>query len=403
MLLKRYVLIRREGLYYLVVLAFILGGAMLREVNPLLMLGGMMVGALVVSWRWGASSLRRVTARHCLPQTLTAGTPVRIGLELTNHRRWFSTWGVWAVHKIERLTDGGSDPVHSAAASAFVARVAPQSKAEGVYRCLLTRRGRYRFGDVTLTTSFPLGFLRCYHRLQGASEAIVQPRLGELSKDWLEILESEGDSPIRNRQGRSGWNDGDFYAIRDWRSGDSQRWIHWRTTARVNHLAVRMFERQQSRDYVLLLDLYQPDNAAAADLLRVEQAVSFAATLSSELCRNSSGRLALVVAGKRTEAIHGSATPPLLRQFLEHLAVAEATPQVALAEAARMARAEAGSGAPVIVISTRPVHSLPTWIEDDPQQSGTEVTTPSMLSKVTGTCVVSVESELFRRCFQAPE
>jgi uncharacterized protein (DUF58 family) len=411
MQLNRYMLIRREGLYYLVVLAFILGGAMLREVNPLLMLGGMMVGALVLSWRWGASSLRKVTVEHHLPQHISAGSPIRVGIELSNRQRWFSSWAIWAEDRIERIrSDQSVDPLYSAKASTFVARVNAQSKAQGVYRCLLTRRGRYRFGPLMLTTSFPLGFLRCYQRSANSVQAIVQPQLGSLSKDWLSLLESEGDSREKNRQGRSGWNDGDFYAIRDWRSGDSQRWIHWRTTARLNHLVVRMFERQQSRDYVLLVDLHQPEEPSAVDLHRVEQAVSFAASLASELCRSSSGRLAVVVAGENNEAVHGAASAALLGHVLDQLAVAEATPQVELAEATRMARAEAGSGAPVIVISTRAEHSLPAWIEEEPEaepvgamSTENQGSAEPMLSKTIGTFVVTVGSELYDRCFQAPD
>lgn len=406
MLLKRYVLFRREGLYYLVVLAFILGGAMLREVNPLLMLGGMMVGALVLSWRWGAASLRRVSVRHRLPQQIVAGTPVRIGIALTNRRRWFSTWAVWARDHIERVQTGGkADPVHSASGSAFIARVGASATAEGVYRCLLSRRGRYRFGPVMLHTSFPLGFLRSYQHAADTVEAIVHPRQGQLSKDWLSLLQSEGESRMRIRQGRSGWNEGDFYAIRDWRSGDSQRWIHWRTTARLNHLAVRMFERQQSRDFVLLVDLYQPPNPTPGDLQRVERAVSFAATLASKLCRIAAGRLALVVAGERNEVAHGAATPTLLGRLLDHLAVAEATDQVELAEAARLARAEAGSGAPMIVISTRPEHTLPGWIEEQASDAPDGLATVSSpaISKTIGTFVITVGSELYENCFRAPD
>ena len=412
MILKRYVLIRREGLYYLVVLAFILGGAMLREVNPLLMLGGMMVGALVVSWRWGATSLRRVEVKHRLPQQPIAGVPLRMGLELSTNRRWFSSWAVWAEDRIERLqADGTPDPDHSAKASAFIARLGAHSTAEGVYRCLLTKRGRYRFGPVMLSTSFPMGFLRSYQFVNCITHAVVHPKLGQLHKDWLSMLESEGDSPIRSRAGRSGWNDGDFYAIRDWRSGDSQRWIHWRTTARLNHLAVRMFERQQSRDYVLLVDLHQPESASPAAQLRVEQAISFAATLASELCKASSGRLAMVVAGEANEVVHGAATPTLMRSMLDALALGQASSKVELAEAARMARAEAGSGAPIIVISTRPEHTLPAWIEEEEPQSapssedssGKTIAPAAAVSKTIGTLVISVDGDLYERCFQAPQ
>ncbi len=51
MIRKRKTTVCLETWYYLVVMGFILAGAMLREINLLIVLFGMMVGPLLYNWR----------------------------------------------------------------------------------------------------------------------------------------------------------------------------------------------------------------------------------------------------------------------------------------------------------------------------------------------------------------
>jgi len=118
---------------------------------------------------------------------------------------------------------------------------------------------------------------------------------------------------------------GDFFGVREWQSGDSVRWIHWRGTARHNQLMVRQFEKPRRRDVILLLDVWQPDTPDEEHLENVELAVSFAATVVEELCARSGGHVTLGVTGPTPVCLSGPVSAALRKDALEALALADAT------------------------------------------------------------------------------
>ena len=65
--LRRRAWLTREGWYYLAVLAFIIGGAVLRSVNLLVILAGMMIAPLLFNWRLVMASLMGLSIRRKLP------------------------------------------------------------------------------------------------------------------------------------------------------------------------------------------------------------------------------------------------------------------------------------------------------------------------------------------------
>lgn len=99
----------------------------------------------------------------------------------------------------------------------------------------------------------------------------------------------------------------DFYGLRDWRPGDSRRWIHWRTSARRGSLVVRQFEQRRSQDLALLVDLWQPTQPSEAELAHVETAVSFVATLLADACQQSGRQLMIQIAAAAPLAVSGVA------------------------------------------------------------------------------------------------
>ena len=67
MVVRRRAWLTREGWYYLAVLTFIIGGAVLRSVNLLVILAGAMIGPLLFNWRLVIASLTGLVVRRKLP------------------------------------------------------------------------------------------------------------------------------------------------------------------------------------------------------------------------------------------------------------------------------------------------------------------------------------------------
>jgi uncharacterized protein (DUF58 family) len=182
---------------------------------------------------------------------------------------------------------------------------------------------------------------------------VVFPQLGRLSPGWTRLLDPTrlGRYQTSHRQGPI---DGDYYGLREWRPGDSRRWIHWRTTAKLGKLAVRQFEQQQNRDLAVVLDLWRPEAATPEALGRLEVAVSLAATLVEELCRRGGSRLLLAVAAEGGGRWSATANPLFARQLLERLALVRGSTENGLADTLRGVVEQLQPSVQIVVISTRP-------------------------------------------------
>jgi len=365
---KRHITICKEGLCYLVVLSFIIGGAFLREINLMVIVAGMMIGPLLLNMRFVWVTLRRLTVQRKFPEGVCAGDQLVVELTALNKRRRVDSWAIEVNDQIRREGNGDDKPME---VTVLFPHVASSSSSDAAYRGRLARRGRYRFGPMRVSTRFPLGLVRRTVELDEIDQFVVCPRLGRLTENWHRLAQADRLGSQTSRR-RHGMMEGEFHGLRDWRVGDSRRWIHWRTSARRNQLAVREFEQQQNQDLTLLLDLYLPGQATPEESDRVEQAVSFAATVVADLCRRGGSRLFVGAAGRSIEAIKGIASTALLKEIMEMLAVAEPDFEDRLPELLNRAFSEVKNGAKTVLVSTRPIELNDTErfaaVWDDPRK-----------------------------------
>jgi len=238
-----------------------------------------------------------------------------------------------------------------------IPHVPTKAKAIGTYRITLHRRGKYRFGPLRASTRFPLGLVKAQLTFPAYAELIVAPRLGRLLPAWTALLEAEGVGDHR-RHPQRGISDGDYYSLRPWQSGDSLRWIHWRTTAKLGHPVVRQFERRKSRDVSILLDPFLPPLATERDEGLAELAISLAATAVADLTSRGQSRLTLAIAGSPPQVHTGPASALFCQEVLARLAELPLTHGYSLADGLHEITQSAPQGARLIVISPRPGDAL---------------------------------------------
>jgi uncharacterized protein (DUF58 family) len=224
---------------------------------------------------------------------------------------------------------------------------------KGAYRGRLTERGRHQFGPVRLSTQFPFGLFSRTITIGQSETLVVFPRLGQLTEGWA-ARRLEALAGADRRRQRSG-NEGDFYGVREWRSGDGRRLVHWRTSARLGKLVVRQFERPRSRDLAVVLDLWQPERPSTDHLENVELAVSFAATVLSDTCRQGGSSVFLAPGEAGQPCWGGPASPALLQGLMERLATVEARSDDPLPAVLADTLLRTAAGAEIVVASTRPV------------------------------------------------
>jgi uncharacterized protein (DUF58 family) len=356
--------ITREGWYYLIITAIVFAGAMLKGVNLLLVLSGMMMGLWLFHWQALFVSLRGLKVQRKAPQAVCAGDLLAVGLQLTNTRPHFGSWAVSIEERFEREPGAGESngrnhynvrhqqdaPIST---SVLVPYIPAGGQRTGTYHGRLVRRGRYRMGPMRISSRFPFGLL-CRKITVGESETIyVCPRLGRLTRRWL-ARRRQALAGADRRQSRPG-PEGDFYGVREWRSGDSLKLIHWRSSARTGKLVVRQFEQPHNRDVAIALDLWAPERPTAEQLDSVELAISFAATVLADLCRQGGGKVHLGLHNGETNCLGGPASPALLSDMMKLLAVLEPASDDHLPGLLGHVLAEVGAGTETIVVSTRAV------------------------------------------------
>jgi uncharacterized protein (DUF58 family) len=342
----------REGRYYLIAVAVAFTAAMLRQVNLLLMLVGMLAGPMVFNWRLVAATLRGLVVRRKMPRGVCAGDLLVVSLELENTRPRLGSWAVVVEDQICRQgASAGQEPLRPGLLFSYLPAGQVRSK---VYRGRLVERGRYRVGPLQVSTRFPFGLIRRTIELGEQETLLVYPRLGRLTRAW-NTRHHESFEGGHRRERRHSRVSGDFYGVREWRQGDSRRAIHWRSSARHDKLVARQYEQPRNRDVALLVDLWQSGNPTAAEQENVELAVSFAATVVTDLCRKGGSDLLLGVTAASPVCLAGPASAALLQDALETLAVAAAAEEDRLPQLLDQTLQQVEAGADVVLVSTRDV------------------------------------------------
>ena len=152
------------------------------------------------------------------------------------------------------------------------------------------RRGKYRFRDLDLGTRAPFGFIERRVTVPLADEIVIYPKIGRLTRRWFQLQRLANENRMGKRHDRSSQQE-EYHGLRDYRPGDSPRWIHWRTSARRGELMVKEFEQQNEQELALLIDPWQPRTKVPAELRdAMELAISLAATVCLETCRRQGRR-----------------------------------------------------------------------------------------------------------------
>ena len=308
----------REGGWALALTGWVLASALITHVSLTLLVFCMLVAVLVVGWAQTMRNLRRVEVTRRVPDQAVAGRPFHLEIEVRNRRRFGASHALVLTSHMHPAPPNGQPNL-------FLPSVPPRAHGHERVEVTLPKRGRYRLDELKLASRFPFGFMERSVVLGEAADFIVYPRLGKLHRRFFEAEREMHPHEEGRRPGPASY-EVDYHGLRDFRDGDSPRWIHWATTARRGRLMVKEFEARHNRDVALLLDpwLPRPANDTADSML--ELAISFAATLCVELCERHSLHIVLGIATDPPIVRHGHSSPRLLRELLEQLALVQGTP-----------------------------------------------------------------------------
>lgn len=371
-----------EGFVYLIVLCFITVGSVIRNVNLLILMAGMMYAPLFINWRLAVRRLRSFRARRVLPHRIHANKLVSFQWQCENVLAGIAAYNVqvddqikraedqgrsrdvtetisqqgnlierWFGELINRIYRRGKDPNVSHGQVRFPKLISHQTDTQS-YRVFFGQRGKYVAGGATVSTTFPFGLIVSRNWVNQNETFFVAPEIGRLEPTWEQRVQSSAVGSDSLRRTRAMEED-EFYALRPWRSGDSKKSIHWRSTARQGYPIVKQYDQQNNRDFAIVLDLYQ-DQDDSVSQSRIETVLSFAATAVLKIGNDVQGQVAVSVCGAEQEHCRSRTPQAMISDVMPVLAVAQGASHPKVIDAIVEAMDAVSSGTPIYVISTRP-------------------------------------------------
>jgi len=226
------------------------------------------------AWLIGWLNIRGLMATIEPPAAAFAWEPLPVAITLWNRNK---TWAARDLLLAHSVPDGIRMRPFS-----YQPRIGPGASVELMPHLKLPRRGHWQTYLFRFESTFPFSLLRWRISLEIPTQLLGLPRIGELRRPD-DMLPQHTRIDLDQPAGREGGEE--FYALRAWREGMSQRQVHWKASAKRGRLLVR--ENQAITRPRVHLILHAAPAAGHSRNRRVdfERAVNLAATMTEHLLR----------------------------------------------------------------------------------------------------------------------
>ena len=214
------------------------------------------------------------------------------------------------------------------------------------YRFRPLKRGRFKWSSLEVTGTDALGLVSMVRNYStaDAAEILVVPNPRPLDID-LPAASGWGTSETEHGQARGAGIEP--RGVREYVSGDSLRYVHWRSSARRGHLLVKEFETGSHATIGFAIQHGRGTEIGNGANTTLERICSHAAYLSEQLLRNG----ALVVVAGEEGAKHSGAPHERQQQVLAALAEIEIDDSVVSSDLLEVIRQVPRGGLVYIMVS----------------------------------------------------
>ncbi|HTW94230.1 MAG TPA: DUF58 domain-containing protein [Tepidisphaeraceae bacterium] len=260
------------GVIYCFMMGFMGLAAIQGQANLLFGVFGVMIGILLVSGVICRTVIRRLTVTRILPDSAIVGRTATILYQFQNKKRYWPSLSV-------RLAELDGVEAFTTQPAAYLLHAAAKMTATVPTEIVPKRRGICRLNEYQISTSFPFGFIRRARVNDAADMMVIYPAVGRVSPRLLTMCRS-AEKVGASLKPQSGGQD-EFYGVKQYRPGESQRSIYWRRSAKSPGFLVSKEMTQVAPPRLMLLVDTHIGEGAAGDLAAVERAIAMAGTLAS--------------------------------------------------------------------------------------------------------------------------
>ncbi len=315
----------RGGFFFILGAAMIGAAGMDADANLLMILFGLCCGSIVLSFFAGWRGLRGLRVERVAPETVVQGQPFEIRYTLANRRVWGCARGV-------QLQDISASRRRLTVAHAYVPVLRPAEQITLTVPAMATTRGRVHLSHLRVSTRFPFSIFTKSLILPRPQEIIAVPRLCRIASPIRQIHRAANSASSGVAMARARGDD-EYYGIREYRSGDNPRRIHWRQSARTGQLMIREMSRYQDHRIWCVVHT-RVDKGDAEQAERLERAISAAATVLCDALEQGA-RVGLICDGQPFSVMPPGAGRAYRPRLLRELALRAGSPQAELTDPLR--------------------------------------------------------------------
>jgi len=268
---------------WFLVAALFLGLGLVIHVSALVHVAVLMVTVVGLAWVWTTLSLWRMRFEHTFSERRAfVGETVTLRLRLENRKPLPVLWLRLTEYIPDALPLTGAlvGPSHRPRQKRmhFVTVLRWFQRVDRPVTIECRKRGYYAFGPVEVEAGDPFGFFIVRRRIMDEAWLIVYPRVEPLSALGLPAKNPLGDTkaslPLFEDPVRT-------VGVRDYQPQDDFRRVHWKASARRQHLQSKVYEHTHSHNVVVVLNVatLSPPWAGVIPSL-LERGVSVAASIA---------------------------------------------------------------------------------------------------------------------------
>ena len=236
-----------------------------------------------ISKLWGRHALDHlIYERHLSAQRAFPGEMIELTISLTNGKWLPLTWLELEDQVSDRLKVRDQESLPSNRPGTTVLRLTtaarPYERIHWRFQIDCPHRGAFSFGPASLRSGDLFGFFTRQERREVTDRLLVYPRIVPLEGLGLPPLQPCGEArafqhlvPDPSRT----------VGVREYRPDDAFRFVHWKATARLREVQVKVFEPAVTVQAGIFLNLDSYERPwEGIDYLRVESAIVAAASLA---------------------------------------------------------------------------------------------------------------------------
>ncbi len=320
------------GFVYSAMMMFLGIAGVSTQVSLLFGVFGLMIGILMVSGFVSKKVLGGLELRRLLPDQAIVGRPMLIHYAVRNAKKRWATLSV-TVGELDGVQGFRRQP------HAYLLHVASGMTASVNCEIVPKRRGIQLLNRYQLSTSFPFGFVKRAIIRNQPDTLLVFPPLAEVDRALLRQFRS-AETSGHNLKPKLGGMD-EFYGLKEYRQGESPRFIHWKRSARTGTLVSLELTQVSPPRVLVVVDTFNPQRSLVR-ASEVEKSIAQAASLISAAL-DSGLAIGLVARGADWITISASRGKRHRRELLSQLATLPINPNddahTALGRASTMADA----------------------------------------------------------------